>query len=243
MKQILRLILLGLFSSLVVTVAAFVYLEWWQAILASAAWFLLLIYGAKLLIKSALGRLGEFATGMFKTKSQVLRNATVDVHSVKLVEPPRDLVEAAEKDPASYDPEAEDAGYEPGEARAELKRNRWYAIDVTILPDPASAGPMKHWDLYDLQLVPSDIEVSEREWASLEEAEEYAPSDYELYQDGEFGPPPDGKFRGPQRVRLTVPIPKTVDEVKFRYYFEAFGLIKLPTPPLLGPAKRLSGPD
>lgn len=243
MTQIVRLLLLGLFVFLVATVAAFVYLEWWQAILASAVTFLLLVYGAKLLIKTALGRIGEFATGMFRVKSQVLRNATADVHSVKVIDPPRELVEAAGKDPATYDPEAEDAGYDPAEAQAELRRNRWYVIDATVVPDPAAAGPMTHWDLDDLQLVPSDVEVSEKEWAGLGEAEEFGPTEVELYDEGEFGPPPDGKVRGPQRVRLTVAIPKTVGEVKFRYYFEAFGLVKLPEPPLLAPAKRHVDPD
>jgi hypothetical protein len=243
MRQIIRLVLLGLFTFLVVTVAAFRYLEWWQAILASAATFLLLIYGAKLLIQSALGRMGELAAGMFRTKSQVLRNATVDVHSVKPADSPRELVEAAEKDPAECDPEDEDCGHDPAAAKAELRRNRWYVIDVSIHPDPASAGPMKHWDLDDLQLVPSDVDVSEKEWSAMEETEEFAPSQVELYVDGEFLSPDGPKVRGPQRVRLTVAIPKTVDEVKFRYYFEAFGLVKLPAPPLLGPAKRQADPD
>jgi hypothetical protein len=238
MRQIIRLVLLGLFTFLVVTVAAFRYLEWWQAILASAATFLLLIYGAKLLIKTAIGRMGEFAAGMFRTKSQVLRNATVDVHSVKPADPPRELVEAAGKDPADYDPEADDCGYDPEAAKAELRRNRWYVIDVSIHPGPAAAGPMKHWDLDDLQLVPSDVEVSEKDLGAAAEVEEFAPSQVELYSEGEFLSPDGPKVRGPQRLRLTVAIPKTVDEVKFRYYFEAFGLVKLPAPPLLGPAKR-----
>jgi hypothetical protein len=244
MRQIIRLFLFGLFTYLVVTVAAFVYLEWWQAILASAATFMLLIFGVKLLIKTAIGRLGEMAFGMFagafKVKSQVLQHATADIHSVKLTDPPRELLAAAERSPIADDSQADD-GPDPDTARRILQQNRWYIIEATIFPDRAAAGPMTYWDIYDLQLVPSDVVVSENNFTNLKPAEEFTPSERELYQDGEFGPVPDGgKLFGPQRVRLTVGIPKTVDEVKFRYYFETFGHIKLPNSPFLGPVGHIN---
>ena len=59
MIAIVRVLLLGLFVFLVVTIAAFVYLEWWQALLVSFLTFVMLIYGARYLIRYALARLGK----------------------------------------------------------------------------------------------------------------------------------------------------------------------------------------
>jgi hypothetical protein len=148
--RVAQLLLAALFVFVVVTVAAFRYLEWWQAILASAATFILILFGAKLLIKSVIGNLGNLAKGLFETKSKVLRGATIQVHSVRPTEPPADAVAAATGD--GEPGEDEDEGEKPADPR-DLS---WYEIETTIFPDQNEAGPMTHWDIDDLRLVPID---------------------------------------------------------------------------------------
>jgi hypothetical protein len=218
--QIVRLLIAALLVFVIVTVAAFRYLEWWQALLASGFTFLLLTYGAKVLIRYSIRRLTgglDFSKGfegiaasMFRTKSRVLKNATVDVHAVRPVSPPEDP--------------SPDASCEEGESPPDLN---WYAFDVTIFPDRRSHSPMSHWDLDDLLLVPADAEVTE-EMESLGTCEEFGLHDLRLVADGDVTTPDQSKFHGPQRLRFSAGISKPVREVKFRYYFEAFGRTRLP---------------
>jgi hypothetical protein len=227
--QIFRLLIAALLVFVVVTVAAFRYLEWWQALIASALTFVVLTYGAKLLIRYAIGRITGgldltkgiegFATSMFRTKSRVLKNATVDVHAVRPVSSPEDV---------DY---SEDAG------GPQPERN-WYAFDVTIFPDGKSHSPMQFWDVDDLLLIPADAEVTEG-MESLGSSEEYGLHDLRLVRDGDVSTPEENKFHGPQRLKFSAGISKAVREVKFRYYFEAFGRVRLPdslSPALTAPA-------
>ena len=86
-QRIAYLLLGSLFTFIVATVAAFAYLEWWQAILASAATFVLLImiiqFYFKYLFQQGVGKMKNLAKGMLEGKSRVLRGATADVHTVK----------------------------------------------------------------------------------------------------------------------------------------------------------------
>jgi hypothetical protein len=216
--QVFRLLVAALLVFVVVTVAAFRYLEWWQALIASVLTFVLLTYGAKILIRYAIGRITGgldltkgiegFATSMFRTKSRVLKNATVDVHTVRPVSSP------------------EDADYSEDDGEPQPERN-WYAFDVTVFPDSKSHSPMQFWDADDLLLVPADAEVTEA-MESLGSSEEYGLHDLRLVRDGDVSPPDENKFHGPQRLRFVAGISKPIREVKFRYYFEAFGRIRLP---------------
>ena len=60
-RRIALLLLAGLFAYVTATVAAFVYLRWWQAILASAVTLGLIVLSAQLLIKTVFRRLGAMA--------------------------------------------------------------------------------------------------------------------------------------------------------------------------------------
>ena len=220
--RIIGLLLAALFAFVVVTVAAFVYLEWWQAILASAATFLLMIFGAKLLIRTAIGRVGEFAKEMFRTKSRALQGATVDVHHIHPTSAPEELEQLADSD----DPE--DDQFDRAEARAEVDENNWYEVEVTIFPDPNSPGPMTHWDLDDLRLVPLDAPPPDPfGMGENEPPDEFPLRDVELIENGVASSPDESKLQGPQRLRFVVGVPKTLRAVKFQYYFEHFGMIRL----------------
>lgn len=80
--NILRLLLIAFFSFLVITVASFIYLEWWQALLVSVGTFVLIFYGIRWYLLSIMKRMMKMSQGMFDIKSRVLRDARVEVHSV-----------------------------------------------------------------------------------------------------------------------------------------------------------------
>jgi hypothetical protein len=207
--RIFYLLLAALFVFLVATVAAFRYLDWWQALFASAGTFLLLVLAGRWLVRHAVRttvhRLGEAATqGLFDVKSRVLRGATADVHVVR----PTTL-------PAG-DPES----------------LRWYEVEATVFPDPSQAGPMSHWDVHDLRLVPATA-APPSPFARREE--EYEPHEMVLVEEGKPVIPVDGKVTGPRRLRFRVGMPSAVRDLQFRYYFEQFGPFRIPPALPAGP--------
>lgn len=227
--RILRLLMFCLFVHLTITVAAFVYLVWWQAILASLGAFFAISWLAKKLVLSSLKSMLRFANDFVEVKSKVLRGATIDVHSVKPIAPPqRELDAVAEPD---LDPKEQPTPEEIAEDIAWVKDQNWYEIELTLFPDPKASGPMEHWDLYDLRLVPKHAKaidlLTTSEMGDGAEDEVYF-SDIQVIDNGVACEPEDGKFVGPARLRLTAGFPKNESEFKFRYYLEQFGLIRLP---------------
>lgn len=236
MKQIVRLFLAGLLVYLMVTVAAFVYLEWWQAIAASMLTFVVLVQGAKFLIRYAIRRvtggfdlsqgIEGFAVNMIRTKSQVLRGASADIHSVRpIAEPPEMTDDEVEPDEDMIDSE-----------RVQIPMN-WYEVDVSIYPPTNPNGPMTHWNVDDLILIPFDVDVSE-DMESLQSSEQFGMVNLMTVENGEARDLDDGQVTGPLRFRFDIAIPRGIREVKFRYFFESFGRIRLPDPRL--PAGRTS---
>lgn len=222
--RIFYLILAAVFLFVVVTVAAFRYLVWWQAILASAATFVLLVFGAKLLIKSFIGNLGNLAKGLFEMKSKALRGATIQVHSVRPTEVPADVLAGFEEAKQSED---EDDG--PEEKPADPRDLAWYEIEVTVFPSATPSGPMTHWDIDDLRVVPLDAKPMSMSDGD-EEDDDHPESGLHgltVVVDGDPQEPEGPKFAGPQRIRFAAGLPKTVREAKFQYYFENFGHIPL----------------
>ena len=212
MKALLRLLLFALFAFLVITIAAFVYLEWWQAILVSFATFLMIIYAGKLMIRSAVARLGNFASNLFRVKSQVLKGATVDVHSVRRIGP---------KEALAIPTDEVDEDLPPMEDRD------WFEIELTLFPAANAPGPMTHWDIDDLRLVPADTPDRDT-FDAEEEVEEISFDRIWIIENGEAIEPDQPKFHGPQRLRITAGFSRGIANWKFRYYFEQFGLIELP---------------
>ena len=226
--RVLQLVLAAMFVYVVVTVAAFVYLEWWQAILVSVVTMFLIVFVAKMMIRSAIGRLGSFAKEMFSVKSRVLRNATVEVHTVRPTDVPAKFVEEL-NELAIPDPDDDD---EIGEDRRDTERAvrdySWYEIEATIFPDPCEAGPMKHWDVDDLKLVPANAKPEEPFGEGEDEDRpEFELHDLQLVADGVAEAVDNSKLHGPHRLRFTSGFPRTVREVKFQYYFEQFGHVRL----------------
>jgi hypothetical protein len=218
--RIFYLLLAAMFVYVTVTVAAFVYLDWWQAILVSAGTFAALVLAGRFLVKMTFGRMvdraGDLARGLMETKSRVLRGASVDVHTIRPAAVPAGVIEWAET------VREEGNAEERAEARAAVEDPAWYRFEVTIFPDPNQPTGMTHWDVDDLRLVPVDakpIDQTEDE----EEGPEFELHDVRVIEHGQEVQPGDGKLHGPRRLRFVAGLPKDVRQVKFQYYFEQFG--------------------
>ena len=203
---LLRLLLFALFVFVVVTIAAFVYLEWWQAILVSFATFMLLVYGAKLMVRWAVARIKNFASELFRVKSRVLRGATVDVHTLRPVPAPEEFEPEDDTQPVMLE---------------------WFEIEATIFPAPNAVGPMTHWDLDDLRLVPID-EPNREPLEAAEIESEIGFARIAIVENGVASEPQQSTLHGPQRLRFVAGLPRGIRVWKFRYYFEQFGRVELP---------------
>ena len=134
--RVFYLILAALFVFVTATVAAFVYLQWWQAILASAATLVMLVLAGKFVIRYFVGSLADIAKRMFEGKSRVLRNATADVHSVKPSALPQEVAEWIEHaEIPSTDPDEEvclhqegDLNHQFGGLNIEQKRRALHSV-------------------------------------------------------------------------------------------------------------------
>jgi len=225
------LILADIFIFVTATVASFVYLVPWQAILASMTTFIFLVIANKFIIKAmirkTIGNVGNSFKGLFDVKSKVLRGATVDVHSVRPAAPPAEVLEQAD------DPDLSE--FERAEAAADLQNLRWYEVEATIFPDPNQGGPMHGWDLADLAMVPWGTPEPKPFNDSQAEEEDLnvQVNDLKVVIKGEALQPGSPKVQGIQRLRFTVGAPRHVRELTFRYYFEQFGRVRLSSGPAL----------
>ncbi len=180
-------------------VAAIRLLPWW----AFLATFAGVVLAVPVLFRWALPRLLK---APFRAKGAVLRGATVRVHSAERTEAP--AVGSSGEDEAG----AADRG--PREH---------YRIEVTITPRPAE-GPFRLWAPGELVLVGPGAKAEEPEGDDAGEV-----SALEIEQDGHFLPDEGMKYGGPQRLRFVAAVPPGQRRLRFRYYFEIFGDVALPT--------------
>ena len=115
----------GLAAYILVTAAAFAYLPWWQAVLASAGFFALEVVVGRYLVKRFVRRVGSYAREAFDLYGQVMKGAGVDVHSVR----------------------APGTG-SPAPALAQGKTT--YAVEFTVFPP----DPNQRWEPAGLKFVP-----------------------------------------------------------------------------------------
>ncbi len=221
----LRYLLFAFFAFIVATVAAFVYLTWWQALLVSAGTMFVLVRFGGWYLRIRLKGMARFASQLIQGKSGVLRGAAVEVHSVTPSARPGPRPEWAGEELN------EEEGEEP---RADLA---YYRLDVTIIPG-GTAGAFQHWDLDDLRVVPSHAppppaleglaEGLDNSPETDEDFEDVSLEEIEIEEGGRFVPVEVSKFCGPQRIRALIGVVADWKEVKFRYYFEDFGRVALP---------------
>ena len=225
------LILGSLFVFVVATVAAFVYLDWWQAILASLGTFLFLVFVAKQFIRSTFRTLRKVAEGMFTKKSATLRGATVEVHAVR----PAAMPEAV-RDELRQVIDANDADGEP-EATPDYANYQWCEVEATVFPQAGDTATFAAWDVESLVLVPIDATKLEFLNGDDSETPQFDLLNVRVVADGAASEPVGGGFAGPQRLRFTVGVPRGTRLLKFQYFFEQFGRVELPSTLGLPPAK------
>ena len=198
MKQILLLVVVAV---LVGVGAAVKYLPWWGSLLMFLGLFLVAKFAIKHLLKKLL-------VMPFKMKGAVLRNATAQVHSIT----------PADRPTATAGENADDV--DPDDASP---RN-YYQLDVTIVPQEAT-GKFTLWEPGDLSLMRPESGVGVDD-----ETDDGACTIHNLQveEEGQFKPNEGMKYPGSQRLRMILGVQEGVTALKFRYYFEAFGEVRLP---------------
>lgn len=175
----------------------------------------------------------RFAMSLFKSKSIVLRGATAEVHSVQPTAAPAEprlAIEGVEVDgnqvldaaPKPETPAGEDHENEDDDTPKDTGPRDYYYVEATITPK-ASAGKFTHWDLDDLRLVPYDLKVT----MDTDDDGSIEIKEVQIEHEGGFVDPEGSKFAGQRRLRLLVAAKPEQKRAKFRYYFEAFGDIRL----------------
>lgn len=223
-SRVLYGLLAVLFGYVVITVAAFRYLEWWQAILASAATLIIIVIGAKLLVKAAVRRLGAVAQGLMEQHTKALKNASVDVHTVRSIPPPAETT-------------ADTDEFDRVEAAADLRNIRWYEIELSIFPDREQADPSDAWSPESLVLVPATAKPPLPFGTGRHvggDSTEIVIRSLKMIVDGE-PMSPDHEVTGPHRLRFIAGVPSGMRELTLRYVVHQFGRIRLPAPALSAP--------
>ena len=179
------------------------YLPWWGSVLMFAGLILVAKFAVKYFLKNLL-------VMPFKIKGAVLRGATAQVHSIIAVAPP----------PPGEGASDANASGETGVACT------YYQLDVTITPQDAT-GKFTHWEPGDLTLVRPESGLGVDDETNDGSCTVHS---LEVEEEGRFKPYEGMKYPGPRRLRMTLGVQEGVTALKFRYYFEAFGEIRLPAP-------------
>jgi hypothetical protein len=142
----------------------------------------------------------------FKMKGRVLADAFVDVHSIEPA--PMPVVE--------FDEEESDRDYQ---------QLAWHYVDITITPTQQTEG-FTSWEPSELILVPPNAKAEDLE--SGYDSEVCTIHDFKVYTEEQFAEDEYGKYEGAQRLQLHVGVQPDTHQLKFRYYFELFGLVTIP---------------
>lgn len=184
-------------------VLAIKFLPWWALLAGAVA----LVPVSRWLLKRAL--VGVF-TAPFKMKGAVLKGAAAEVHSVV----PTDM-------PAS------EVGAEETNGGGAAATRRFFWLDVTVRPTGRSEG-FQHWEPGELQLVKPESRLNPHDSDADEGEDACEVRRLEVQHEGTFQEDEGWKFPGPQRLRLLLAVQPGVSGLKFRYYFEEFGEVRLP---------------
>ena len=164
--------------------------------------FLLLILIGKFVVKRLLKKLILIP---FKAKGAVLRGATATIHSVAPTTAP----------PTNDDPE------EPVVPRAH------YLMEVTIAPQNGN-GPFQLWEPSSLELARFDA-VRRPESDEADDEPGCEVQKLQVDTDGTWNDDEGMKYGGAQRLKLWVAVEPGVQQLKFRYYLEEFGSVRIPS--------------
>jgi len=185
------------------------YLPWWGTAFVVIG---LVVLAAKLIPVFVSRGLSDVMTKLFDTKSSVLRDAKVDVHTVELTERPAIPV----------DDDFDDDADEP-----DPETTKYVLVEATITPgDPT--GPMQHWEPGELRLVGFDHDTSLEALAEgLDDGGDVMLAecvDSDGTADDDFD-----KVVGEHRLRIVFACPRSMTgRAKLQYYFEGIGDLKIP---------------
>lgn len=164
----------------------------------------------------------------FQLKGRVLRNATVEVHSIRrAAAPPEDAAETVTV--------GEEGETEPSRLPVPLD---YYEVEATITPKP-SDGPFMLWEAGELMLISPDRRWSDEDSSGVIRSLECWLAPGEQFDDEDDSPQPvpaDGRYvkdtgcklSGPRRLRLLVGVKPGIRELVFCYYLEQIGRLRIP---------------
>lgn len=196
-------VLMTLVAIIVGGVLAIKVLPWWALLAGAVA----LVPVSRWVLKRAV--MGLF-TAPFKMKGAVLKGAAAEVHSVVPTAMPASEVAAEESN-----------GHGPSATP------RYFWLDVTVRPTGRSEG-FQYWEPGELRLVTPESRLNP-DGSDADEGEDACEvTRLEVHQEGTFQEDEGWKLPGPQRLRLLLAVSPGVSALKFRYYFEEFGDVRLP---------------
>lgn len=240
MGKLLGALVIVVVLALVVTAAAITLWGVWGLLGVIA----LAIVGAFVIKHVAGMMIRKLFTAPFLAKGAVLRDASIAVHSVTPTTAPvypepraEETDSSAEDEPDPDDPDEADAEYledeeDEDERSVPDSALAWYHVDATITPREPTGRGFTLWEPSELVLVGPEAKSA----ATLEEMEDADEDggqvrEVEIWREGAWGADEEGKYGGPQRVRLLIGLPQGMRRGRLRYYFEVFGdVIEFPEP-------------
>jgi len=140
-------VILGFAIYVMATVAAFVYLPWWQAILVSLGTLFSLLYLAKFWVRYLLKSFHRQLVDGLRQQSEALTNATIQIHQIHSSSMPQQVLQELQEleqfqaklqsHNNDQDNNNEDSQGDLQETQAMIEDHqlrRWYEIEVSIIP-------------------------------------------------------------------------------------------------------------
>lgn len=192
----------------------------WQGLLAFPFLLLGMLWLAKIIVGHLFKRL---ALGLFGMKASALRGARLEVHSVTPITKPVEIeIEAEiESDPARST-NGRAVVPAPPEADASEHPQAYYVVDLTLTPQSNAAN--RFWEPGELMLATRKV----THLADLENNEAGAAEAVEIWNGDSFGPDEQGKYPGPQRLKVTFAVKPGLERAWLHYYNEPLGEVVFP---------------
>ena len=201
-----RLVVLGVAALILVgVVQAIRMLPWWALVLG----LVVLVVGGKYIARRVVGRVVRKVFLMpFQAKGAVLKGASAVIHRIS-------PVPASEVDVAAS-----------AESTAAGESRDHYLVEVTITPEAAD-GPFALWEPGELRLVKPESVLHPESDEPDDEDNTCEIKKVQIEGEGQWADDEGMKYGGPQKLRLSLAVLPGTRTLKFRYYFEEFGTLRL----------------
>lgn len=218
MRWVLLLVMVVLMALAVVAIKL---LPWWAVVVGFVGVVLVVMVGAKLLIR-------RLFVAPFLAKGRALEGATMVVHSVEPGEKPSWMEECDEEVLEEHGPEmAAMISQEWAEVEREAREFQpaYHWVEATITPQESKCG-FTHWEPSELVLIAPEADPKDVEGEDVGDV-----SEAYIWADGAFHKDDDLKYEGEQRVRLLVGVEPHVRRARFKYYLCGLCEVEFPAPP------------